>query len=249
MSDKEVNQEEKVYDQKHVDGITKDLQGERSQRQQAQFEVEQSRRELESLKKTVEEMKNSKPTELASDKMQFEGEDDDFAKVKDVKLGFKNLEKEATTTFKEAQKAAKAAANYEIAKEKYDNSCLDATNKYANRVNVGLDFRTVYQAAIRRIGKNEYEQKAIFYSKNPGERLYKVGCEDPEIKAKLDLEENQELLKNMETRKVDKDDLTGGTKIKSEFYTPKEVASMNPSEVDLDKLEKSMKYWEEMRKK
>jgi hypothetical protein len=82
--------------------------------------------------------------------------------------------------------------------------------------------------------------------------LYKKGCEDPEIKAKLDLEENQELLKNMGSRKVDKDSLTGGTKVKdTEFYTPEEVATMDPlkAQENLPKIEKSMAHWEELRKK
>ena len=244
------NQEEKVFTKVEHDGVIKDLQSERSSRQQAQFDLDASRRELESLKKTVEGLQK-KPTDLASEKLQFEGEDDDFAKVKDVKLGFKSLEKEATATFKKAQEAAKAAATQEMAKEKFDQSCLDATTKYGNRASIGLDFRTVYQAAIRLIGRNKYEELAIFHSKNPGERLYKKGCEDPEIKAKLDLEENQELLKNMDSRKVDKDSLTGGTKIPNEFYTPKEVANLDPlvAKENLDKIEKSMKYWQEMRKK
>ena len=250
MSDKEGNAQEKTYDQKHVDGMTKDLQGERSQRQQTQYDLDASRRENEALKKTIEDNKSTK-IDLASDKLQFEGEDEDFAKVKDVKLGFKSLEKEATATFKKAQEAAKAAATQEMAKEKFDQSCQDAELKYANRAKIGLDFRTVYQAAIRLIGKNKYEELAFFHSKNPGERLYKKGCEDPEIKAKLDLEGNQELLKNMETRKVDKDSLTGGTKIPNEFYTPQEVANLDPlvAKENLEKIEKSMKYWQEMRKK
>ncbi|MCK4322593.1 hypothetical protein KAX08_08775, partial [candidate division WOR-3 bacterium] len=191
------NQEEKVFTKVEHDGVIKDLQSERSSRQQAQFDLDASRRENEALKKTIEDNKSTKPIDLASEKLQFEGEDDDFAKVKDVKLGFKSLEKEATATFKKAQEAAKAAATQEMAKEKFDQSCLDATTKYGNRASIGLDFRTVYQAAIRLIGRNKYEELAIFHSKNPGERLYKKGCEDPEIKAKLDLEENQELLKNM----------------------------------------------------
>ena len=249
--EKEGNVQEKTYTKIEHDGVIKDLQGERNQRQQAQFDLDASRRELESLKKTVEELKNSKPVEFASDKIQFDGEDDDPAKIKDVKLGFKSLEKEATATFKKAQIAAKAAADQEIAKEKFDKSCLDATDKYINRKDIGLDFRTVYQAAIRLIGRNKYEELAVYHSANPGEALYKKGCEDPEIKAKLDLEENQELLKNMETRKVDKDSLTGGIAPKNtEFYTPQEVSNMNSLEAkeNLPKIEKSVKWWEEQRK-
>ena len=139
----------------------------------------------------------------------------------------------------------------QIAKEKFDKSCLDATSKYINRKDIGIDFRTVYQAAIRLIGRNNYEELAIFHSANPGERLYKKGCEDPGIKAKLDLEENQELLKNMGNRKVDKDSLTGGTKVKSdEFFTPQEIINMTPLEAkdELPKIEKSVKHWEEHRK-
>ncbi len=249
MDNKDVTQEQ-TYNQKHVDGITKDLQKERSDRQNAMFDLEQARRENESLKKSIAEGK-PEPTELASDDIKFTGEDDDPATVKDVKLGFKSLEKAATATFKKAQKAAKEAAEQEIAKGKFDQSCADATTKYAHLTDIGLDFKTVYQAAIRLIGRNKYEELAVFHSTNPGERLYKKGCEDPEIKAKLDLEENQELLKNMGSRKVDKDSLTGGTKVKSdEFFTPQEIINMDPAEAkdNLPKIEKSVKYWEELRK-
>jgi len=248
----DVQGKEKTYTEAEYKGIIKDLQGEREQRQRTQFNLDASKRDLEALQKTVEELKNSKPTELASDKMEFEGKDDDYATIKDVKKGFTSLEKETTARFKAAQKAAKAAADQEIAQEKFDNSLQDAEIKYSRLANVGLDFNTVYRAAIKRIGRNRYEQAAIFHSKNPGERLYKIGCEDPEIKAKLDLEENQELLKSMETRKVDKTSLTGGIKVKSdEFFTPQEVTDMTPQEAQkvMPKIEKSMKYWQELKKK
>ena len=246
------NQEEKTYTKIEHDGVIKDLQSERSNRQQAQFELDASRRELESLKKTVEELKNSKPTELVSDNIKIEGDDEDFAKVKDVKLGFKSLEKEATEKFKAAQKAALESAKQEASKIKFDESCQTAISKYANRASIGLDFQTVYQAAIRRIGGNKYEELAIYHSKNPGEALYKKGSENPDIKAKLDLEENQELLKDMGSRKVDKTSLAGGSPVKdTEFFTPQEVAAMTPVEAAevMDKIEKSQKHWQEMRKK
>ena len=244
--------QEKTYTKIEHDGVIKDLQNERTNRQQAQFELEQNRRELESLKKTVAELKNSKPEKLASDEIEFEGEDSDPATVKEVKRGLKSLEKTATATFKTAQKAAKAAAAQELAQEKYDESCRSAEIKYAKLADIGLDFRTVQQAAFKRIGSNPYEQAAIFHSKDPGERLYEEGSKDPGIKAKLDLEENQELLRNMERRPIDKTSLTGGVKVKSnEFFTPQEVINMTPLEAkdNLPKLEKSIKHWEELKNK
>ena len=253
MEKKDDTQKEKIYTELEHKGVVKDLQKERSDRQNAQFDLEQARRTIETLNKTIKdsETKSDEKVELVSDNIKLEGKDDDYATVKDVKLGFKSLEKAATATFKKAQKAAKEAAEQEIAKTNFDASCAKATTKYANRKDIGLDFRTVYQAAIRLIGKNRYEELAIFHSTNPGERLYKKGCEDPEIKAKLDLEENQELLKDMGSRKVDKDSLTGGTKVKSdEFFTPQEIINMTPLEAkdNLPKIEKSMKHWEELRK-
>ena len=252
MENKEVNvQEEKVYTKIEHDGVIKDLQSERNSRQQAQFSLDASKRELESLRKTIEELKNSKPIEFASDKLEFEGKDEDYATVKDVRKGFKSVEKESAERFKVAQKAAKVAAEQEIAQQNFDESCGLAEIKYSKLASVGLDFQTVYGVALKRIGRNTYEQAAIFHSKNPGERLYKIGCEDPEIKMKLDLEENQELLQSMETRKVDKEILTGGIKIKSnEFFTPREVKDMTPSEAaaNMPKIEKSMIEWQRLRK-
>jgi len=249
MEIKEVNQE-KVYTKIEHEGILKDLQGERERYHQAQFELEQNRRELESLRKTTEDLKSQKVEPIA-DSLKFEGKDEDYVTIKDAKANFQNFEKGALDVFKKAQKVAKEIDQQEKVMEKFHASCGQAIQKYSRLKDVGLDFDTVYKAAVRLIGRNKYEEQAILHSDNPGERLYKKGCEDPDIKAKLDLEENQELLKDMESRKVDKTSLTGGTKIKNdEFFTPQEVSNMTSSEAqkNLPKIEKSMIYWEELRK-
>jgi len=251
MVDKDVNQEEKVYTKIEHEGILKDLQGERERYHQAQFELEQNRRELESLRKTTEDLKSNQKVEPIADSLKFEGKDEDYVTIKDAKANFQNFEKGALDVFKKAQKVAKEIDQQEKVMEKFHASCGQAIQKYSRLKDVGLDFDTVYKAAVRLIGRNKYEEQAILHSDNPGERLYKKGCEDPDIKAKLDLEENQELLKDMESRKVDKTSLTGGTKIKNdEFFTPQEVSNMTPSEAqkNLPKIEKSMIYWEELRK-
>ena len=250
MPDKEVIQEEKVYTDKEYKGLLKDVQGERDRYHQAQFELEQSRRELESLRKTAEDLKSQK-VEPITDSLKFEGKDEDYVTVKDAKANFQNFEKGALDVFKKAQKVAKEIDQQEKVMEKFHASCGKAIEKYAYLKDVGLDFDAVYKAAVRMLKGNKYEEQAILHSDNPGERLYKKGCEDPDIKAKLDLEENQELLKDMESRKVDKTILTGGTKIKNdEFFTPQEVKNMTPAEAKevLPKIEKSMICWEELRK-
>jgi len=250
MEIKEVNQE-KVYTKIEHEGILKDLQGERERYHQAQFELEQNRRELESLRKTTEDLKSNQKVEPIADSLKFEGKDEDYVTIKDAKANFQNFEKGALDVFKKAQKVAKEIDQQERVMEKFHASCGQAIQKYSRLKDVGLDFDTVYKAAVRLIGRNKYEEQAILHSDNPGERLYKKGCEDPDIKAKLDLEENQELLKDMESRKVDKTSLTGGTKIKNdEFFTPQEVSNMTSSEAqkNLPKIEKSMIYWEELRK-
>ena len=254
METKEVNQEEKVYTKTEHEGILKDLQGEREKRQQAQFESESGKRDIETLRQTVEDLKlkiNEK-AEPISDNLKFEGKDDDYVTVKDAKANFQNFEKGAMDVFKKSQVVAKEIDQQERVMEKFHASCGKAIQKYSHLKDIGLDFDAVYKAAVRMMRGNKYDEQAILHSDNPGERLYKKGCEDPDIKAKLDLEENQELLKDMETRKVDKTSLTGGTKIKSdEFFTPKEVSDMTPLEAQkvLPKIEKSMKYWAEMTNK
>jgi len=246
--------EEKVYTKIEHEGVIKDLQKERTDRQEAQYAAEQSKREAESLRKTIEEMKekSNEKIELTSDKLKFDGKDEDYATVKDVKQGFKSLEENAAATFKKAQKVAKDLTEQARLKDRFDESCQKQIDKYIRLEPIGLDFETVYKAAIRRIGRNRHEELAILHDKNPGARLYKIGCEDPDIKAKLDLEENQELLNSMESRKVDKSSLTGGVKVKGdEFFTPQEIIAMTPLEAkeNLPKIEKSMKHWEELRKK
>ena len=253
-NDKDVKtQDEKNHTDAEYKGLIKDLQNERERYHQAQFESESGKRDIETLKKTVEDLKlkiNEKAAPI-SDNLKFEGDDDDPVKVKDVKAGFKNFETQAMDVIKKAQKVAKEIDQQERVMEKFHASCGKAIQKYSHLKDIGLDFDPVYKAAVRMMRGNKYDEQAILHSDNPGERLYAKGCEDPDIKAKLDLEENQELLKNMETRKVDKTSLTGGTKIKSdEFYTPKEVSDMTPLEAkdNLVKVEKSMIHWDELRK-
>jgi len=253
MVEKDVNQEEKVYTKTEHDGLIKDTQSEREKRHQAEYERDMSKSEIETLRKTVEELKSkvNEKTEPIANRLKFEGDDEDAAKVKDVKAGFQNFEKEAMDIFKKAQKVAKEAEKQERDMERFHESCGKAIQKYSRLKDVGLDFDTVYKAAIRLVGRNKYEEQALIHASNPGEAIYKKGCEDPDIKAKLDLEENQELLKNMENRKVDLTSLSGGTKIKNdEFFTPQEVSAMTPSEASkvLPKIEKSQEYWEELRK-
>ena len=252
MENKEVNQETKTYDQKHVDGMTRDLQSERDQRHEIQYKFEQSQRDIDSLKKTVDEMKKSVPTEPISKRLNFEGESEDFAKIKDVKASFENFEKEAYEKLQKAQSAAKKADKEEALKEKYRSPCLKAREKYLDRKDIGLDFDTAYQKAIRLLGGNQYDELAILHSSNPGERLYKLGCEDPEMVQKLKLEANQELLKDMGTRKVDKTSLQTSTDTKDkEFYSLKEIAGMDVKEAhaNLPKVEKSMEHWASLTKK
>ena len=253
METKEVNQEEKVYTKTEHEGLIKDTQSEREKRHQAEYENAMSKSQIEKLTKTVEELtsKINEKAEPIADTLKFEGKDEDYVTIKDAKANFQNFEKGALDVFKKAQKVAKEIDQQEKVMEKFHASCGQAIQKYSRLKDVGLDFDTVYKAAVRLIGRNKYEEQAILHSDNPGERLYKKGCEDPDIKAKLDLEENQELLKDMESRKVDKTSLTGGTKIKNdEFFTPQEVSNMTPSEAqkNLPKIEKSMIYWEELRK-
>ena len=253
MEEKEVNQE-KTYTQSEHDGLINDARSEREKRHQAEYERDTSKSQIEKLTKTVEELtlKIDEKAEPIADKLKFEGDDEDAAKVKDVKKGFEIFGKEAMNVFKKAQQVAKEAEKQERVMEKFHTSCDVATQKYSRLKEVGLDFETVSKAGIRLLRGNKYEEQAILHSNNPGERLYKKGLEDPDIKQKYDLEENQALLKNMDNRKVDLTGLSGGTKIKSnDLFTPQEVANMTPVEAlkNLAKIEKSKIWWEEERKK
>lgn len=238
--------EGKVYSEKEYGGIIRDLQSERSNRQQVQFDLEQSRRENESLKKTVQDAQAKKDEKLIVDDVEFEGEPGDFVSKGEIKKHLGEFEKAAVKKFTDAQKVVAEKTEQDTLKTNFRSSCQDAITKYAGLKDIGLDFDTVYRAAIRLIGGNQYEEMAIFHSKDPGERLYKKGCEDPEVKMKLDLEENQEILKIMETRKVDKKSLVGSTKTgDKDYFTPQEVALMKPKEAqaNLAKIEKSMEKW------
>ncbi|GAH60620.1 unnamed protein product, partial [marine sediment metagenome] len=128
----------------------------------------------------------------------------------------------------------------------YNKSEVAARTKYADRKDIGLDYEAVKQAALLRIAGREHKQLDIYQSDNPAEELYQEGLKDPEIKEKLKLVKNEEILDAMGNRKVDKKGLTGETKNYGfHYYTPDEVAGMKPEEALKVKpdIDKSMEKW------
>ena len=240
--------EEKTYTQIEHDGVIKDLQGERTKRQDSEFKFSQSQAQLESLTKENEELKR-KAEDKETKRSVIEGEDEDVLTKRDGR----NIEAKVMTSIEKAQKLVKERDVKEKEKEKkdvletkYQKSLTAARTKYADREDIGLDFEKVRQAALRRIAGRQYKQMDIYTSDNPGEELYKEGLEDPEIKEKVELLKNEKILDNMGNRKVDKKGLTGETKQYGfKYYTPDEVAVMKPEEALKVKpdIDKSMEKW------
>jgi len=233
--------EEKTYTQKEHDGVIKDLQKERQDRQQFGFELSQSQTQLASLRKENEELKR-KSEEKETKKSVIEGEDEDILTKKDGR----DIESKVMDSIKKAQAVVKAAETKERLDANFKKSVAAAKIKYADRKDIGLDWEPVYQAAIKRVGGREFKELDIYNSDNPGEELYEEGLKDPEIKEKLELAKNEKILDAMGNRKVDKKGLTGESKQYGfKFYTSDEVAAMKPEEAQkvLKDIEKSMEKW------
>lgn len=233
--------EEKTYTQKEHDGVIGDLQNERTKRQDSEFKFSQSQAQITSLIKENEELKRSSE-EKESKKSVIEGEDGDILTKKDGR----DIEKKVMTSIEKAQKIVKERDDKERYQKNYNKSEVAARTKYANRKDIGLDYEAVKQAALLRIVGREHKQLDIYQSDDPAEELYQEGLKDPEIKEKLKLVKNEEILDAMGNRKVDKKGLTGETKQYGfHYYTPDEVAEMKPEEALKVKpdIDKSMEKW------
>ncbi|MBA7527568.1 hypothetical protein ES705_19744 [subsurface metagenome] len=233
--------EEKIYTQKEHDGVIRDVQGERTKRQDAEFKFSQSQAQLASLIKEKEELKRS-AEEKETKKSVIEGEDGDILTKKDGR----DIEAKVVTSIEKAQKIVKERDEKERLEANYQKSIRAAITRYAGRKDIGLDFETVRVAALGRIGGRRYKEMDIYTSDNPGEELYQEGLKDPEMKEKLKLVKNEEILDAMGNRKVDKKGLTGETKQYGfHFYTVDEVAAMKPEEALKVKpdIDKSMEKW------
>ena len=233
--------EEKTYTQKEHDGVIGDLQNERTKRQDSEFKFSQSQTQISSLIKENEELKR-KSEEKESKKSVIEGEDEDILTKKDGR----DIEKKVMTSIEKAQKIVKERDDKERYQKNYNKSEVTARTKYADRKDIGLDYEAVKQAALLRIAGREHRQLDIYQSDDPAEELYQEGLKDPEIKEKLKLVKNEEILDAMGNRKVDKKGLTGETKQYGfHYYTPDEVAAMKPEEALKVKpdIDKSMLKW------
>jgi len=247
MADIEKGQEkteegkEKTYTQKEHDGVIKDLQKERQDRQQFSFELSQTQSRLAALEKENKELKEKEEAAKIK-KSVIEGEDEDILTKKDGR----DIETKVMTSIEKAQKIVKEREDNARYQKNYQKSEIAARTKYADRKDIGLDYQTVKQAALLRISGRQHKQIDIFQSDNPAEELYEEGLKDPEMKEKLKLVKNEKILDAMGNRKVDKKGLTGETKNYGfHFYTPDEVAEMKPEEALKVKpdIDKSMEKW------
>jgi len=232
---------EKTYSEGEHKGVIKDLQTEREKRQQFGFELSQTQSRLATLEKENQELKN-KSLESEKNKSIIEGEDDDALTKKEGRT----IEQKVMASVTKAQEIVAQKAEKDRLDVNFKKTCAKAEKDYADRKDIGLDWRTVYQAAIARVGGNQHKELAIYHSENPGEELYEEGLKDPEIKERLKLLENDKILDTVDKRKVEKKGLTGGTtNLGFHFYTADEVAAMKPAEARkvLKDIEKSALKW------
>jgi hypothetical protein len=238
---KETEGKERTYSEAEHKGVISDLQKERQQRQQFGFELSQSQSRLAALEKENEELKR-RAEEKESKKSVIEGEDDDVLTKKDGRT----IEQKVMDNIKKAQEVVKAKEKKDRLDTNFKKSCAAARVKYIDRKDIGLDWETVYQSALRQIGGREFKELDIYNSDNPGEELYQEGLKDPEIMEKLELAKNEKILDAMGNRKVDKKGLTGEAKaLGYTYYTPEQVAEMKPAEALKVKpdIDKSMLKW------
>jgi len=233
--------EEKTYSEVEHKGIINDLQRERTERQQKTFELTQAQSRLSALETELKSIKAENESAKAK-KSVIEGGDEDILTKKEGR----DIESKVMSSIEKAQQVVKEANEKVMLDDNFKKSVSAAKTRYADKKDIGLDFDTVYQAAISRVGGKKYRELAIYHSDDPGEELYQEGLKDPEIKAKLELAKNDKILDNMGNRKVDKKGLTGESKKYGfKFYTSEEVAAMKPEEArkNLADINKSAEKW------
>jgi len=233
VKEKENNQEQNtevkteqdgVIPKKQFDGVLQDLREERRLRQYFANQVEESKRKVEEIQAQLKQIQEEKQNKVFDEIVP--GEKDEPVTKEGLIKAYKALQ-EAEKQKKDAEERQKRAMNF-------NESINKVTAKYADRAKYGLDFDSlrpiIDRELARKVAENPYYKEALLYEKNPAEILYKMALEAPDVREKVKLIDNDELLSKVEGRKVDKTNLTGTQITPPKELTEAEIVNMSHEE-------------------
>lgn len=216
---------EEVISRQQFDGIKRDLIDERSKRQFYATQLEQTQQQLKEMQEKIKSFEKNKEEEALNN--MIPGDDDEPVTKAQLKQSYQQLKQQEAKIKEQQEMQAKQQA--------FNQSINQARVKYQNRAKHGLDFDSLRPIIDQKINEesvgNPYFTKSLYYKQNPGEYLYKLALEDPDVQARLKIMNNEKVLDGMENRKTDKSNLESDTApSKPKMLTEKEIARMKPQE-------------------
>lgn len=216
---------EEVVLKQQFDGIKHDLIEERSKRQFYATQLEQTQQQLKELQEKMKLLEKSKEDEVLNNLIP--GDEDEPITKGQLKQAYQQMKQEEIR-LKEQQE-------FQMRQQAFNQSINQARVKYQNRAKYGLDFDSLRPIIDQKLNEeaqgNPFFVKSLYYKQNPGEYLYKMALEDPDVQARLKIMNNEKVLDDMENRKTDKSNLESDTApSRPKMLTEKEIARMNPKE-------------------
>ncbi len=218
---------------KQFDGLLRDIQEERRLRQYFATQVDETKRAAEEMRRQLQKLEEERQNK-EFDKY-VPGDNEEPITKADLMKAYEYM--------KQTERAQKQAEEMQRRRINLNESINKTTAKYANRAKYSLDFdslRPVIDRELsRKIAENpNFVEGFLLYEKDPGEVLYEMALKAPDVKDRLKLIENDELLSKVEGRKVDKTDL-GGTHVSlSGELTEEKIMKMSHEE--------RAKHWKEI---
>lgn len=216
---------EELVPKKNFDGLMRDIQDERAKRQFYATQLEQTQQQLKELQEKMKVLEKSKEDEVLNNLIP--GDEDEPITKGQLKQTYQQMKQEEIR-LKEQQE-------FQMRQQAFNQSINQARVKYQNRAKYGLDFDALRPIIDQKLNEeaqgNPFFVKSLYYKQNPGEYLYKMALEDPDVQARLKIMSNEKVLDDMENRKIDKSNLESDTApSRPKTLTEKEIARMNPKE-------------------
>ncbi len=230
MSEENLNPQEKTYTEQEWKGLLADKTNEVRMRQQLQADkaamdqkIAEQRIRIKELEASTVEGKTGDPDDIMT-----------RAEVKKMLAVQKEeLTKEYTTL--ETQKSQES-----LNRSLYNSEQKAREIHTEEKEGKGLDYDSVMAGLKRQIEENPGYTVVIQKAKNPGEKAYQLGLQDPIIAKRLETNKKTLPLPGITSKEGMK-----GNKVPGTYYTPKMVQDMSDEELDLhyDDVLESQKRW------
>ncbi len=227
------NQGEDVVPKKSFEGIRSELIQTRQEKQYYANQLSEMQQQYSDMQKRLRDLESNKDNqELQS----VVGNDPDEP-VTVAKL------QQLWQKIQQTEKQKQAQGKHQERLQNLQSSVSRMRTDTQNKVKFGLDWDTLYPT-IQRIyatkkSSNPAWEESLLYESNPAKILYDMVLQEPDVKERAKMFDNQKVLGNMENRKTDKSavDASSSTPKPKKGLTSAEIANMSPQEVVKRKTE------------